>query len=112
MQAESGQEALSIIQQHSNICLMISDFHIPTMNSLQLFYLLKQSSYMKKIPMFMITENTSYALRRQAMRDGAVAILYKPYTQHELFYTLNRVFFYQLKISVLAKHSTLRGGTG
>ena len=99
VEAREGQEALSIIQRHSTICLILSDFQMPKMDGLHLLRTLKQNSKARGIPFILVTGNSSISLRKQAMRDGAVAILHKPFTQHELFHMLNRAISLQSKIS-------------
>ena len=98
VEAREGQEALSIIQRHSTICLILSDFQMPEMDGLQLLQTLKQTQKTRGIPFILVTGNSSIFLRKQAMRDGAFAILHKPFTQHELFHILNRAISLQCKI--------------
>ena len=99
VEAREGQEALSIIQRHSTICLILSDFQMPEMDGLQLLQTLKQTQKTRGIPFILVTGNSSIFLRKQAIRDGAFAILHKPFTQHELFHILNRAISLQSKIS-------------
>ena len=80
VEASEGQEALSIIYRHSTIGLILSDFQMPKLDGLQLLQTLKQTPETKNIPFILITGTSSVSLRKQAMRDGAVAILHKPFT--------------------------------
>ncbi|MDH3770496.1 MAG: hypothetical protein OET79_05870, partial [Nitrospirota bacterium] len=56
------------------------------------------------IPFILSTGNLSVSLRKQAMRDGALAILPKPYTQLELLQILNRAIASPDEISVLSEN--------
>ena len=106
VEAEDGLEALSVLRRRPMIDLIISDFQMPKMDGLQLLRTIKQAPKTKAIPFLLSTGNSSFSLRKQAMQDGAFAILYKPYTPHELFHILNRVIFLQMKISVLSGSSS------
>jgi len=106
-EAKDGQEALSIIRRFSTICLILSDFQMPKMDGLQLLKALKQTPKMRSIPFILVTENSSFSLRKQALRDGALAILYKPYMQHELLHILNRALSLRAKIPVLSGNPVL-----
>ena len=90
VEAREGQEALSLIHRHSTICLIVSDFQMPTMDGLELLQRFKQIPKANGIPFILVTENSSFFLRKQALRDGAYAILHKPFTQYELLHVLNR----------------------
>ena len=102
---KNGQEALSFIHQHSSTPLLIlSDFQMPKMDGLQLLQTLKQTPKTRGIPFILTTGNSSVSLRKQAMRDGALAILPKPYTQLELLQILNRAIASPDEISVLSEN--------
>ena len=102
-EASDGHEALSIIHQQPSIGLILSDFQMPRLDGLQLLNKLKRSPKTKDIPFIFITSHSSFYFRNQAMRNGAVAILYKPYTNQELFQILNRTVFQQTNSSALSE---------
>ena len=101
-EARDGEEALSLIHQHPTTYLILSDFQMPKMNGLQLLQTLQNNPKTRGIPFILLTGNSSYSLRKQALRDGALAILYKPYTPPELLHILNRSISLHAKNSVLS----------
>ena len=107
VEARDGLEALSIINQPSTIDLILSDFQMPKLNGLQLLQGLKQTPKTKCIPFILLTGNLSFFLRKQALRNGAHAILHKPFTPYELLHILNRALSHQPKISSLLENPVL-----
>ena len=84
LEAANGREALSLIQQHPSIRLILSDYMMPEMNGLQRLHVLRQAPMNRKIPFILITASWSDQLQHQVMRAGAFAILAKPYHHGEL----------------------------
>ncbi len=109
VEAGDGLEALRVLSQHPTIDLIISDFEMPNMDGLQLHHALKLTPKTKATPFVLSTGNSSLPLRKRALRNGAVAILYKPYTLHELFHMLNRIIFLQSQNSVLSRSTPIKG---
>ncbi|MDH4192610.1 MAG: response regulator [Nitrospirota bacterium] len=104
-EAREGKEALSVIQRNSTAYLVLSDLRMPNMDGLQLLHTLQKNPDTKGIPFILITGNSSFSLRKQALRDGALAIIYKPYTPQELLHILNRSISLLPKSSVLSVNS-------
>lgn len=105
--ARDGQEALSIIHQRLTPHLIISDFQMPEMYGLQLLQTIQGNPKTRGMPFILVTGNSSFFLRKQAFRDGAFAILYKPYSPRELLHILNRAISIQTKSSVVSENPVL-----
>ena len=90
LEAENGVEALSVIEQHPAISLILSDYLMPRMDGLLLLQALQQLPVQRKIPFILVTANCSASLRDMALREGAFAILSKPYLHTELFQFLEQ----------------------
>ena len=90
LEAANGREALSLIQQHPSIRLILSDYMMPEMNGLQLLHVLQQDPMNRKIPFILITASWSDQLQNQGMRAGAFAILAKPFHHGELVQLLEQ----------------------
>ena len=90
LEAKDGREALSILQQHPSIGLILSDYFMPGMDGLQLLQAFRQNPMNRKIPFILVTANWSDQLRHQALCEGAFAILAKPYLHDELFQLLEQ----------------------
>lgn len=90
LEAANGAEALLVVNQHPSINLILSDYLMPRMDGLLLLQALQQLPVQRKIPFILITANWSSSLRDQALREGAFAILSKPYLHTELFQFLEQ----------------------
>lgn len=90
LEAANGREALSLIQQHPSIRLILSDYLMPEINGLQLLQALRQNPMNRKIPFILVTANRSDQLRHQGMSAGAFAILAKPFHHGELVQLLEQ----------------------
>ncbi|MEO8328221.1 MAG: response regulator [Nitrospirota bacterium] len=106
-EARDGMEALALVQQHPATDLILSDFQMPRMDGLRLLQTLQDNPKTRGIPFILLTENSSFSLRRQALRDGALAVFYKPYTPPELLHILNRSISHLAKSSVLSVNSVM-----
>ena len=90
LEAANGREALSLIQQHPSISLILSDYLMPEMNGLQLLQALRQNPMKRKIPFILVMASWSDQLQHQGMSAGAFAILAKPYHHGELVQLLEQ----------------------
>ncbi len=95
LEAENGIEALSLIQQHPSISLILSDYLMPGMNGLQLLQALRLNSINRAIPFILVTATWSDQLRHQALSEGAYAILSKPYHHSDLLQLLGQGISHQ-----------------
>ncbi|WNM56940.1 response regulator [Candidatus Nitrospira allomarina] len=90
LEAANGREALSLIQVHPSIRLILSDYLMPEMNGMQLLQALRESPMNRKIPFILVTACCSDQLHHQGMSAGAFAILAKPYHHGELVQLLEQ----------------------
>ncbi len=105
--ARDGQEALTIIHKHPALHIVLSDFQMPNMDGLQLLQMLKKNSQTRNIPFVLVTGNSSFTLRTQTFRNGALAILYKPYSPQELLHILHRAISLQTTRAVFSGNPVL-----
>jgi CheY-like chemotaxis protein len=111
-EARDGMEALALIHQHPTTYFILSDFQMPKMDGLRLLQTLQNNPNTRGIPFILLTENSSFSLRRQALRDGAVAVFYKPYSPHEILHILNRSISHLPKSSVMSVNSVMEETLG
>ena len=106
-EASDGMEALALIHQHPTTYFILSDFQMPKMDGLRLLQTLQNNPKTRGIPFILLTENSSFSLRREALRDGALAVFYKPFTPPELLHILNRSISHLAKSSVLSVNTVI-----
>jgi len=84
LQAQHGQEAISLLQQLSEISLVICDIEMPRMNGFEFLNYRQQQPNLARIPVVMLTSRSAEKHRKIAMTLGASAYLTKPYMEQEL----------------------------
>ncbi len=90
VKATNGREALSVIQQHPSIGLILSDDFMPEMDGLQLLQTLRQNPMNRRIPFILINGNRSDQIRHRTLRERVFAILANPSLQAELYQSLEQ----------------------
>lgn len=75
LQAESGDEALTIIRR-APLHLALLDMHMPGHTGLEVLETLRRETL--SVPCIVISGEASEAVRRQALIEGACAVLRKP----------------------------------
>ncbi len=79
LEAENGQEALSILSvQLNNICAILLDLHMPEMNGMELLRILRERDVTARLPVFLITANSEFDISREAYELGAMDVISKP----------------------------------
>ena len=81
-EAENGMEALSLLEKTA-IHLIITDFHMPVMNGLELLKRIRANPGTRSIPVIMITANAEEEVREEAIRLGANHFISKPVTAED-----------------------------
>ena len=82
----SAEEFLKSDHLHNTRCLIL-DVRMPGMNGLELQRRLAAGH--RKIPVIFITAHGIGAARSQALKDGAVDYLFKPFCEEALFHAIN-----------------------
>ena len=82
----SAEEFLKSDHLHKTRCLIL-DVRMPGMNGLELQRRLAASH--REIPVIFITAHGDGAARSQALKDGAVDYLFKPFREEALLHAIN-----------------------
>jgi len=85
-QAQSAEEALTLLGQYAGYSLIVSDVNMGRLSGHDLLRLVKQDY--PHIPVLLITAYASISESVQAMRDGAVDYLVKPFSPDVLISTV------------------------
>jgi len=90
LKAKSGQEALEHLSREA-VDLLITDYHMPQMNGLQLVEKIKRSSRYQKMPVFILSTETQKELKEKAAKLGVTAWIKKPFEIIKLVKLIERV---------------------
>jgi CheY-like chemotaxis protein len=81
VEAESGPEALEILNQDDRFDAILSDLRMPKMDALMYIEALKRE--VPRIPVIIMSAHTTSAWAKEAVQQG-VACLQKPFTRQQL----------------------------
>lgn len=111
-ETSDGQLALSRLKQ-SSFDLIISDFHMPKINGLELLIKVKEDERLKNIPFLMVTSETDKEKEEEAFQSGADQYITKPFSGKFLEKTIIQlltkpVVFGEKKVLVVEDSSSMR----
>ncbi len=81
----SGQEALDLVKKHPNIHLIITDFHMPEMDGMQLICNIRKIKGFKDVPVIILTSIGKFQKLQNAQEKNYIWTLTKPIKQSYLF---------------------------
>lgn len=90
--AEDGEVGLKTALQIPNLDLIISDVNMPNMNGLDMCRKLHSAEVNLKIPILMMTTESSAELKAMGKELGVVAWITKPYNLEKLSQFLTKFF--------------------
>lgn len=79
-----GSEALELLQSGLNIRAVITDYHMPEINGLELASQIRSFSQFSDLPIIICTADHSEDVSSRAITRGINAIIHKPYSLEEL----------------------------
>lgn len=88
--ARDGQEALTFFDGRS-IDLLLTDYHMPNLNGLDLILKARQIEAYRFIPMVVLTTENQKDIIMKAKNAGATGWLLKPFNTGKLLQTLHKV---------------------
>jgi CheY-like chemotaxis protein len=83
--ALSGEEALQLLDSHSEIDLILADYAMPTMSGIELAKMIRTTR--PALPVILVT---GYGIREVIEGFGEMRILHKPYTEDEFLLRIRR----------------------
>jgi len=90
LEAENGVAALEIVKQNSEICLVITDYHMPDMDGFELTAEIRKIRPMDKLAIIGMSAYGNPLLSSQFLKRGANDFLTKPYFEEELICRVNQ----------------------
>ncbi len=88
--ASDGLEAYNYLDGRS-IDLLLTDYHMPNVNGLELISKVRQTDTYKYLPILVLTTEKQGDIVREAREAGATGWLLKPFSNEKLIQTLRKV---------------------
>lgn len=84
LEAENGKEALEVLKEHSDISLILLDWHMPVMNGYEFLKILRANPQYQEIKVMMVTTENQQKSVIDAIMAGANEYLMKPFDKEML----------------------------
>jgi two-component system chemotaxis response regulator CheY len=84
LEAENGKEALEVLKEHSDISLILLDWHMPIMNGYEFLKTLRANPQHQEIKVMMVTTENQQKSVIDAIMAGANEYLMKPFDKEML----------------------------
>lgn len=91
LQAEDGLEALSHLQENTDIDGVVCDIEMPNLNGFELLSHVQRDPVLASIPVVVLTSRSSAKHRQIAQELGAAAYFTKPCDHNQLITTIDRL---------------------
>lgn len=90
MVASDGLDALKYLDGRT-IDLLLTDYHMPNLNGLELIKKVRMLESYKFIPILVLTTENQFTIMKEARDFGATGWLTKPFNTEKLLLTLRKV---------------------
>jgi chemotaxis signal transduction protein/CheY-like chemotaxis protein/ABC-type nitrate/sulfonate/bicarbonate transport system substrate-binding protein len=92
LEAVDGRQAIERFEFHQDIQMVISDWHMPNMDGLELLRWLRAHESFAKVPFIMATGQGDKKHVLEATENGASGVVAKPFSPDELKNTIHSIF--------------------
>lgn len=89
--AASGAEALTRLRANPKLRLIVTDYHMPGMNGVELIREIRKMPAYRFLPILMLTTESEQAKKDQARAAGATGWLVKPIPPEQMLQVLQQV---------------------
>ena len=90
-EAEDGEEAFKILQDHGDFELIISDWNMPNMTGLEFLKMVRADAKFKHVPFLMVTAEAEKENIIEAVKAGVSNYIVKPFTGQALKEKLDKI---------------------
>lgn len=90
----NAQEAFAVLEhQAKDISIILLDWNMPEMNGLETLKVIKVRDEWKSIPVIMLTSETNQDNMLEAIQEGAINYITKPFSQENLIIKVMKTVF-------------------
>lgn len=91
IEAENGQQAIELFEQHSDISFIITDHDMPIKDGLSMIRELRAHHTQSQLAILGLSGSDDRTMTAQFLKAGANDFLYKPFNQEELFCRIHQL---------------------
>ena len=89
IEANNGQEALNILDENSNISLVLTDYEMPVMDGLELTFQIRQKYKKDELSIIAVSSVDKKEMITNFLRYGANDFIHKPFSNDEIITRIN-----------------------
>lgn len=102
-EASNGVEGLKLLEGNANLIdLIFCDINMPEMDGLTMCRELHKDPLLNRIPIFMLTTQTSSEMKAEGKEAGVIAWIIKPYEKKKVLGGVARVLARAVEVAPLA----------
>lgn len=92
IEAEHGREALEVLKKNEDVALIITDWHMPVMNGLELLIAIRKNPPTAKLPVLMVTAEALQENILAAIKAGVSNFVVKPFDANMMKEKIDKIF--------------------
>ena len=100
-----GEEALSMLEIHPDISLVLTDYNMPVMNGLELTYEIRKQHDKNKLCILAISSNQDEEINALFLKQGANDYIKKPFSKEEFSCRINNAIEALENIQEVTNHA-------
>jgi len=100
-----GEEALNMLQTHSDISLVITDYNMPVMNGLELVHEIRKEHNKNDLCIIAISSNNDDEINALFLKEGANDYIKKPFSKEEFSCRINNSIEALENIQLITNHA-------
>jgi len=100
-----GEEALGIMNTHNDIALVLTDYHMPVMDGLELTYEIRKEYTKNEVAILAVSSNKDNEVNALFLKTGANDFITKPFSKEEFSCRINNTIEALENIQIVTNHA-------
>lgn len=100
-----GEEALNILNTHNHINLVLTDYHMPVMDGLELTYEIRKTHNKNELAILAVSSNKDNEVNAIFLKTGANDFITKPFSKEEFSCRINNTIEALENIQIVTNHA-------
>ncbi len=100
-----GEEAINFLQTHQDITLVLTDYHMPVMDGLELTYEIRKEYSKNDLAILAVSSNKDNEVNALFLKTGANDFITKPFSKEEFSCRINNTIEALENIQIVTNHA-------